>query len=110
ALPCPVGQIVRAHEARIIDEAVPNQEIDGIRTKVPGRRAVTARLAASQAQNGLVRALHVGLLPPPLLISRRHVGPAVMGDLMARLYHRLAFARIGLDSEAGREPSRPNTA
>ena len=60
--------------------------------EIPGRRTIAARLVPGQAKDGLVGAHEVGLFGLAALVGGRDMCPAVMGDLMARLHHRLAFA------------------
>ncbi len=105
-----IGPVVAAHQARIVDEAVRQQEVDGVVAQVPGRRAVAARLAAGQPRDRLVGAGEVGLLLGAALLRRRHVRPAVVRHLVAVGDHRLAGARMALDGEAGDEPGRADGA
>src|SRR5260370_41654804 len=75
APPRPVRPIVRAHEARIVEKAILDQKIDRVGAQIPRWRAITARLVASEAPDGLVRPLHARLLPFATLGGGPPMGP-----------------------------------
>src|SRR5215468_6704746 len=77
--PRPVRPIVGAHKARIVEKAILEQKIDGVGAQIPRRRAITARRAATEAPDRLVRPLDVGLLLFAALGGGWHMGPAVVG-------------------------------
>ena len=116
AAPCPVGQVVAAHQAAVVGEAVREQQIDGVRAQVPGRRAVAARLAAREAHDRLAGPQQVRLLLRAAHGGGGDVRPAVVGDLVPVRHHRRAFLGLALDGEARHEPgacgcrARPSNA
>jgi hypothetical protein len=77
-----------------------DQEIDGVGTQVPRRRAIAARGPAGQLLDVVVGADQVGLLLVPGLVGVRDVRPGVVTDLVAAFDHRGALFRPALDGEA----------
>jgi hypothetical protein len=106
ALAGEVAVVVVAHQRAVVQDAVLQQELDGMGREVPGRRAVAARGAAADLLDRLVAAHDLLFL---LLARQRHrqaVSPAVMGELVAGLdigCHRLGRA---VDRVTGCEEGR----
>ena len=108
AAPRAIGPIVRAHQARVVDEAMGEQEIDGVLAQVPRRRTIAARLAAGQPGDGIVGADEIGLLFLAALLRRRDMRPAVVRHLVPVPHHRLTGAGMAFDGKSRDEPGRAN--
>ena len=85
AAPRAIGKVVGAHQARVVGEAVLQQQIDRVLAQVPGRRTVAARLAPGQPRDRVIGAHQIGFLLVAALVRRRNMRPAVMADLVAGL-------------------------
>ena len=104
AAPRAIGPIIGAHQARIVDKAVGEQEIDRVLAQLPRRGAVAARLATGQRGDGIIGADEISFLLGATLLRGRNMRPAVMRDFMAVAHDRLARAWMALDGEARNEP------
>ena len=91
-----IRRVIVGHHAAVVDEAVLEQELDRMRAQVPRRRAITARVAAGELADRLVRAHELFFLLVAGEARRRTVRPAVMADLVARIGDAPAGVRIGL--------------
>ena len=103
-----VGQVVMAHHAALVDEAVREQQLDRVRAQVPGRGAIPSRPLPAELLDGVVRTNETRLLLFSRELCRRNVEPAVMRDLVAALDNPVAGVRVGLDRDARNEPRRPD--
>src|SRR5262249_31312521 len=85
AAPGAIGNVVGAHQAGVVEKALLDQQIDGVRAQIPRRRAVTARSPPGKLPDILVGADEIGFLLVAGLVGVRNVRPRVMADLVARL-------------------------
>src|SRR5262249_33362387 len=94
----PIWQVVGAHQARVVIEAMGQHSVDGVLAQVPRGRAVAASLVFAQAGDGIVSPHQIGFL----LFARLGCGwkmcPAVVSDLIPAGDDRFALARPALDS------------
>src|SRR5260370_35800332 len=77
-----MGPIVGAHQARVVEEAVGEQQIDRALAQVPRWRAIAARLVAGQAGDGIVAAQEIRIPFPPRLLRPWDAAQTVVSHFM----------------------------